>query len=96
MFSNKDPSPEFKAFYEALGTVSPLKDFNGYRGGLDNQTGSTGDQICHTVEFGKEIAFHVSTLLPHSGANKQQLERKRHLGNDICNIVYQEDPGTRS
>lgn len=34
--------------------------------------------------------FHVSTLLPFSKENKQQLERKRHIGNDIVNIIYQE------
>ena len=27
--------------------------------------------------------WHVSTYLPFSDVNSQQLERKRHLGNDI-------------
>ncbi len=57
--------------------------------------GLTGEKFVHTVEFGKEVVFHVSTLLPHSKGNSQQLERKRHLGNDICNIIFQEDPDTR-
>jgi len=34
--------------------------------------------------------FHVSTLLPHSKSERQQLERKRHIGNDIVAIVFQE------
>jgi RAP1 GTPase activating protein 1 len=34
--------------------------------------------------------FHVSTLLPHSKIERQQLERKRHIGNDIVAIVFQE------
>jgi RAP1 GTPase activating protein 1 len=34
--------------------------------------------------------FHVSTLLPHSKIERQQLERKRHIGNDIVSIVFQE------
>lgn len=34
--------------------------------------------------------FHVSTLLPHDAVNPQQLERKRHLGNDIVVIVFKE------
>ena len=38
--------------------------------------------------------FHVSTMLPYSKGNPQQLERKRHLGNNICNIVFQEDCST--
>ncbi len=71
-----------------------MQGWTGFRGGLDAKTGSTGESFVHTVEFGKEIVFHVSTLLPYSGNNPQQLERKRHLGNDICNIVFQEDPET--
>jgi hypothetical protein len=94
MFSNEFASPEFEAFYRVLGDVTPLKGFTGYRGGLDNTNGSTGTHCVHTVEFGKEIIFHVSTLLPHSKDNPQQLERKRHLGNDISNIIFQEDPDT--
>ena len=34
--------------------------------------------------------FHVSTLLPYSKIERQQLERKRHIGNDIVTIVFQE------
>lgn len=36
--------------------------------------------------------FHVSTLLPHSAINRQQLERKRHIGNDVVVIVFQDGP----
>ena len=35
--------------------------------------------------------FHVSTLLPHSSINEQQLERKRHIGNDRVAIVFQDE-----
>jgi RAP1 GTPase activating protein 1 len=38
--------------------------------------------------------FHVSTLLPHSKVERQQLERKRHIGNDIVAIVFQEHETT--
>lgn len=37
--------------------------------------------------------FHVSTLLPHSNNDKQQLTRKRHIGNDLVTIIFQE-PGS--
>lgn len=36
--------------------------------------------------------FHVSTMLPFTPNNRQQLLRKRHIGNDIVTIVFQE-PG---
>jgi len=34
--------------------------------------------------------FHVSTLLPFKEGDSQQLERKRHIGNDILVIVFKE------
>ena len=33
--------------------------------------------------------FHVSTLLPFTLGDAQQLQRKRHIGNDIVAIVFQ-------
>lgn len=35
--------------------------------------------------------FHVSTMLPYTKNNKQQLLRKRHIGNDIVTVIFQED-----
>ena len=32
--------------------------------------------------------YHVSTYLPFDKVNEQQLERKRHLGNDVCVLIY--------
>ncbi|KAF2361377.1 Rap GTPase activating protein domain [Trinorchestia longiramus] len=50
----------------------------------------TGKHSYYTIYEGHEIMFHVSTMLPFSKENKQQVERKRHIGNDIVNIVYME------
>lgn len=55
--------------------------------------GKTGEHSIYTTFCGYEIMFHVSTLLPHSEVDKQQLEKKRHIGNDICCIVFQESSG---
>ena len=52
----------------------------------------TGKESIYTVYAGHEVMYHVSTLLPHSKDNPQQLERKRHIGNDIVNIIYTDDP----
>lgn len=35
--------------------------------------------------------FHVSTLIPHTPNDPQQLNRKRHIGNDVVSIVFQEE-----
>ena len=34
--------------------------------------------------------FHVSTFLPHNELDKQKLEKKRHIGNDLVVIIFQE------
>ncbi|XP_053149118.1 rap1 GTPase-activating protein 1-like [Hemicordylus capensis] len=35
--------------------------------------------------------FHVSTKLPFTEGDAQQLQRKRHIGNDIVAIVFQDE-----
>lgn len=52
----------------------------------------TGKESYYTVYAGHEVMYHVSTMLPYSKDNPQQLERKRHIGNDIVNIIYTDDP----
>jgi hypothetical protein len=34
------------------------------------------------------VMFHVSTYIPFHGADAQQVERKRHLGNDVVVIIF--------
>ncbi|KAG6462584.1 hypothetical protein O3G_MSEX013352, partial [Manduca sexta] len=67
------------------------KCWNRFRGGLDVKGDMTGSHSIYTMHQGHEIMFHVSTMLPFSKDNKQQLERKRHIGNDIVNIVFTDD-----
>ena len=62
-----------------------------FRGGLDVMNNDTGVHSIYTVYDNSEIMFHVSTLLPHSSVNEQQLERKRHIGNDRVTIVFQDE-----
>ncbi len=38
-----------------------------------------------------EIMFHVSTMLPYTPDEDQQLERKRHIGNDVIVLVFQDE-----
>lgn len=96
MFSNEHGTPAFNEFCNILGKTVELKGWDGFRGGLDVKNGTTGTQSVYTMESGKEIMFHVSTMLPYTRENPQQLERKRHLGNDICNIVFMESSDTET
>ncbi|XP_071673345.1 GTPase-activating Rap/Ran-GAP domain-like protein 3 isoform X2 [Patagioenas fasciata] len=120
MFSNETGSESFQRFLHLLGDTITLKGWTGYRGGLDTKNDTTGTCSIYTVFQGHEIMFHVSTMLPYSRENKQQVglaphphlpplqdpgpqtyygwspgeakqvERKRHIGNDIVTIVFQE------
>ncbi|XP_066994645.2 rap1 GTPase-activating protein 1 isoform X2 [Anabrus simplex] len=90
LFGNIHTSPALNEFLEILGQRIPLKDHKGYRGGLDTQFGQTGEEAIYEVFREREIIFHVSTLLPYTENDPQQLQRKRHIGNDIVAIVFQE------
>ncbi|KAK2888108.1 GTPase-activating Rap/Ran-GAP domain-like protein 3 isoform X1 [Channa argus] len=90
MFSNETGSENFEKFLTLLGDTVTLQGWAGYRGGLDTKNDTTGIKSIYTVYQGHELMFHVSTMLPYSKENKQQVERKRHIGNDIVTIVFQE------
>ncbi|KAF3818213.1 hypothetical protein GH733_012521 [Mirounga leonina] len=76
MYNNEEAGPAFEEFLALIGEKVCLKGFTKYAAQLDDY----------------EIMFHVSTLLPYTPNNRQQLLRKRHIGNDIVTIIFQE-PG---
>ncbi|KYQ88312.1 hypothetical protein DLAC_11008 [Tieghemostelium lacteum] len=98
-FSNQDESKEYQEFLEFIGTKIKLKGWDQYKGGLDIKNDTTGLHSIHTTkevtinESSKikfQIMFHVSTLLPFYANDVQQLERKRHIGNDIVVLIFQD------
>uniref|UniRef100_A0A2K6FZN5 Signal-induced proliferation-associated protein 1 n=1 Tax=Propithecus coquereli TaxID=379532 RepID=A0A2K6FZN5_PROCO len=94
MYNNQEAGPAFMQFLTLLGDVVRLKGFESYRAQLDTKTDSTGTHSLYTMYQDHEIMFHVSTMLPYTPNNQQQLLRKRHIGNDIVTIVFQE-PGSK-
>ncbi|XP_046629497.1 rap1 GTPase-activating protein 1 isoform X2 [Neodiprion virginianus] len=92
LFANRQITPAFQEFLALLGQRINLKDHKGYRGGLDTRHGQTGDSAVYEVFRGREVLFHVASLLPFSPGDSQQLQRKRHIGNDIVAIIFQEEP----
>ncbi|XP_039611610.1 rap1 GTPase-activating protein 1-like isoform X3 [Polypterus senegalus] len=91
LFGNNEESPAFVEFLEFLGQKIELHDFKGFRGGLDVTHGQTGIESVYCNFRNKEIMFHVSTKLPYTEGDTQQLQRKRHIGNDIVAIVFQDE-----
>ncbi|XP_019743213.1 signal-induced proliferation-associated 1-like protein 3 isoform X1 [Hippocampus comes] len=92
MYNNEEASRAFSAFLELLGEQVLLKGFSKYAAQLDTKTDSTGTHSLYTTYQGYEVMFHISTMLPYMPNNPQQLLRKRHIGNDIVTIIFQE-PG---
>ncbi|CAM4702130.1 unnamed protein product [Leuciscus chuanchicus] len=90
ILSNNEESEEFLEFLSILGQTVKLQGFTGFRGGLDVSHGQTGNEAVFTSFHGREIMFHVVTKLPFTEGDTQQLQRKRHIGNDIVALVYQE------
>uniref|UniRef100_A0A8C3WL54 RAP1 GTPase activating protein n=1 Tax=Catagonus wagneri TaxID=51154 RepID=A0A8C3WL54_9CETA len=91
LFSTNEESPAFTEFLEFLGQKVKLQDFKGFRGGLDVTHGQTGTESVYCNFRNKEIMFHVSTKLPYTEGDAQQLQRKRHIGNDIVAVVFQDE-----
>ncbi|XP_076138700.1 signal-induced proliferation-associated 1-like protein 3 isoform X1 [Alosa pseudoharengus] len=94
MYNNEEASPAFSTFLQLLGDQVLLRGFTKYAAQLDTKTDSTGTHSVYTTYQGYEIMFHVSTMLPYMPNNPQQLLRKRHIGNDIVTIIFQE-PGAQ-
>uniref|UniRef100_A0A8C5YDN6 RAP1 GTPase activating protein n=1 Tax=Microcebus murinus TaxID=30608 RepID=A0A8C5YDN6_MICMU len=77
LFSTNEESPAFVEFLEFLVL------------GWDKQNTGTESVYCNFRN--KEIMFHVSTKLPYTEGDAQQLQRKRHIGNDIVAVVFQDE-----
>uniref|UniRef100_A0A1I7XC51 Rap-GAP domain-containing protein n=1 Tax=Heterorhabditis bacteriophora TaxID=37862 RepID=A0A1I7XC51_HETBA len=90
LFGNTHGGPAFEEFLAVIGDTVDLQGFTGYRGGLDTIHGQTGQHAVYTEFRGREAIFHVSTMLPFTLGDTQQLQRKRHIGNDIVAIIFQE------
>lgn len=90
ILSNNESSAAFEMFLKILGDRVDLRGFDGYNGGLDVRHGSTGTHSVYTKFKEHEVMFHVATLLPYVDGDQQQLEKKRHIGNDVVVIVFQD------
>jgi F420-0:gamma-glutamyl ligase-like protein len=88
--TEEETSKDYKEFLEFLGERITLEGWQGYRGGLDVKTNTTGTHSVFTKMENYEIMFHVATLLPSQAADEQRVERKRHIGNDVVVIVFHE------
>ncbi len=77
-FLANETDPVFQEFLQFLDHVMCLGD-------------TTGKHTVFTKISGFSVIFHVCTMLPTTKGDIQQVEKKRHIGNDIIVIVFKED-----
>jgi hypothetical protein len=92
IFANNTTSAAFERFLGCIADKIQLKGWDKFAGGLDVKSNSTGTNSYYTNFKGYEIMFHVAPMLPYFPQDTQQVERKRHIGNDIVVIIFSETP----
>jgi len=94
MFGNREGSPSFERFLDSLGARYGLSEISdetfSFAGFAGNDRDDPSIALYLTEHDGYELVFHVSTLLPYSETDQQQLARKRKIGNDIVVVVFHE------
>lgn len=73
LFGNVHHSNAMEEFLQCIGERVQLRNFDGYRGGLDTSHGQTGKESLYTQFCSREIMFHVSTMLPFTVGDTQQV-----------------------
>ena len=58
LFGNKTSSSAMDIFLAMIGDKIELKGHTGYRGGLDTDSGQTGQYSIYTEHMDKEVMFH--------------------------------------
>ncbi|KAG0171682.1 Rap/ran-GAP protein [Apophysomyces sp. BC1034] len=89
-FSNQHDSENFDWFLNIIGKPVKLQGYTGWAAGLDTRSGDSGEYTYTSVWNDNIVAYHISTLIPSRPGDKQQIQRKRHIGNDIVCVVFVE------
>jgi hypothetical protein len=94
ILANTRGSPLYTIFICSLGELfSLLNSRYIYTGGLDTSEdlydGANALMFTQDQRMG-QIIFHVTTLMPTHKDDVQQTSKKRHIGNDYVNIIWNE------
>lgn len=87
ILSNRHGSPAYTRFLEGLGRLIDLRGQKDvYEGGLNAQEDGN-----HTYAWWDDIGqvvFHIATMMPTTAEDPNCINKKRHLGNDHVQIVW--------
>jgi len=88
ILANDCGSERFVKFTSGLGWSVDLETHGQYKGGLDPRT--AGVTAPYYANQSEEVIFHDITRMPTKADDRQQIHKKRHVGNDNVHIVWSE------
>ncbi|EAY15394.1 Rap/ran-GAP family protein [Trichomonas vaginalis G3] len=88
---NKDTTEQYQKFLSEMGQIIFLKNFKSYCGKLDTIENRNGVQSLYFTDKRLETMFHVSTMMPTKQGDSQQIQKKKHVGNDNSLVVWNEN-----
>ncbi|GAB9467114.1 hypothetical protein Gpo141_00004473 [Globisporangium polare] len=102
ILKNERGSKAYEKFLKQLGWEVDLVTHRGFVGGLDPnpKSLSNGKTTLYYANSHSEVVFHVVTKMPTKPSDPQQIDKKRHVGNDYVHVVWSDnvsheyDPGT--
>jgi hypothetical protein len=86
---------EYEEFVSGLGWDVDLTKHRGFAGGLDKNAKSLaqGRYTVYHANSQREVVYHVASRMPTKANDPQQINKKRHVGNDFVHIVWNEHVG---
>ncbi|KAF0697084.1 Aste57867_12191 [Aphanomyces stellatus] len=93
ILGNTSGSVEYEHFLMELGWEIDLASHRGFVGGLDvnPKSLSNGTKTVYYSNSTSELIFHVVTMMPTKDSDPQQIDKKRHVGNDYVHVVWSDN-----
>lgn len=89
ILANSQGTSLYNSFLSGLGAKVILQGATFNTQGLDRESNRDGTHTYAWRDRVTEIVFHVTTMMPTNLENDPQcIEKKRHIGNDFVNIIY--------
>jgi len=90
---NEKGSRAYERFLSQLGWSVDMQSHRGFVGGLDTnpKSLSNGKTTLYYASSHSEVIYHVVTMMPTKPSDPQQIDKKRHVGNDYVHIVWSDN-----
>ena len=94
ILANKAGSEDYTHFISQLGTLTRLRGASFSLQGLDREYDSDGEWTYCWRDRATELVFHITTMMPTDlEADPASTNKKKHIGNDYVNIVWNDGGG---